>query len=38
LDTSAFTGEPVGYVSVVAVDAAAAGGGIGRRLMSAAEE
>ena len=32
LDASAFTGETIGYVSVVAVSAAAAGGGIGRRL------
>jgi ribosomal protein S18 acetylase RimI-like enzyme len=38
LDHSVFTGETVGYVSVVAVTAAAAGGGIGRRLMAAAEE
>src|SRR5436305_9075452 len=35
---SAFTGETVGYVSVVAVTAAAAGAGVGRRLMLAAEE
>ena len=38
LDTSAFTGETVGYISAVAVTAAVAGSGIGRRLMSAAEE
>lgn len=38
LDESVFTGETVGYVSVVAVTAAAAGTGVGRRLMEAAEE
>ena len=37
LDQSAFTGEAVGYVSVVVVVADAAGSGIGRRLMVAAE-
>lgn len=37
LDQSAFTGETVGYVSVVVVAADAAGSGIGRRLMAAAE-
>jgi GNAT superfamily N-acetyltransferase len=38
LDESAFTDQAVGYVSVVAVTAAAAGSGVGRRLMAAAEE
>lgn len=38
LDQSAFTGEMVGYVSVVAVAANAAGSGVGRRLMLAAED
>jgi GNAT superfamily N-acetyltransferase len=37
-DASAFTGEAVGYVSVVAVTASAAGAGVGRRLMQAAED
>jgi GNAT superfamily N-acetyltransferase len=37
LDQSAFTGETVGYVSVVVVAADAAGSGLGRRLMLAAE-
>lgn len=38
LDQSAFTGETVGYVSFVVVVADAAGSGIGRRLMTAAED
>lgn len=38
LDRSAFTGKTVGYVSVVAVTARAAGAGVGRRLMQAAED
>jgi GNAT superfamily N-acetyltransferase len=38
LDQSAFTGEQVGYVSVVVVVADAAGSGIGRSLMAAAED
>lgn len=38
LDQSAFTGETVGYVSVVAVSADAAGTGVGRRLLTAAED
>jgi len=37
LDENVFTGEVVGYVSVVAVTAAAAGIGVGRQLMAAAE-
>jgi ribosomal protein S18 acetylase RimI-like enzyme len=37
-DHSVFTGERVGYVSTVVVSAAAAGRGVGRRLMQAAEE
>jgi ribosomal protein S18 acetylase RimI-like enzyme len=38
LDETAFTGEVAGYVSVVAVTAAAAGIGVGRQLMAAAED
>ena len=38
LDRSAFTGETVGYISVVVVVAEAAGSGVGRRLMVAAED
>ena len=38
LDQSAFTGEAVGYVSVVVVASDAAGTGVGRRLMVAAED
>jgi GNAT superfamily N-acetyltransferase len=38
LDRSAFTGEAVGYVSVVVVASDAAGSGVGRRLMVAAED
>jgi ribosomal protein S18 acetylase RimI-like enzyme len=38
LDQSAFTGEAVGYVSVVVVAPDAAGSGVGRRLMVAAED
>jgi len=38
LDQSAFTGEMVGYVSVVVVTPEARGRGVGRRLMQTAEE
>ena len=38
LDQSAFTGETVGYVSVVVVTPEAGGSGFGRRLMQTAEE
>ena len=38
LDTSAFTGEKVGYASTLVVTAAAAGAGVGRALMTAAED
>lgn len=38
LDQSAFTREIVGYLSVLVVAADAAGTGVGRRLMTAAED
>jgi GNAT superfamily N-acetyltransferase len=37
LDRSAFTGETVGYIATVVVAEAAAGRGVGRRLIEAAE-
>ena len=38
LDVSAFTGERVGYVAVLVVEAVAAGRGVARALMTAAED
>jgi GNAT superfamily N-acetyltransferase len=37
LDTSSFTGAAVGYISTVVVAEAAAGHGVGRRLIEASE-